>query len=286
MKALAINTPLSLFLKEIDNYPLLSKQEEYETAVNYHENGDLEAANTLVLSNLRFVMKIAGEYKSYGFPLMDLIQEGTIGLMHAVKKFDPYKGYRLISYAVWWIKARIHGHIMKFWSSVKIGTTQAQRKLFQKLSSAKRKLNISSSKLNEEEITQVAAHFGVKEKDVVEMELRHASRDFSLDQNVDGDEGSMSYIDILPDNVINQEQIVEDLEYNSIAHDELRKGMDSLNDREKKVINERFYLDNPRKLHEIGEELGVSKERVRQIEKSALSKLQKKMKTNMQSITN
>ena len=115
------------------HYPVLSKQEEYEIAVNYHENGDLEAANKLVLSNLRFVMKIAGEYKTYGFPLMDLIQEGTIGLMHAVKKFNPYKGYRLISYAVWWIKARIHGHIMKFWSSVKIGTTQAQRKLFQKL---------------------------------------------------------------------------------------------------------------------------------------------------------
>jgi RNA polymerase sigma-32 factor len=231
-------------------------------------------------------MKIAGEYKSYGFPLMDLIQEGTIGLMHAVKKFNPYRGYRLISYAVWWIKARIHGHIMKFWSSVKIGTTQAQRKLFQKLGSAKRKLNISSSKLNDEEITKVAAHFGVKEKDVVEMELRHASRDFSLDQSADGDEGSMNYIDILPDSGINQEQIVENIEYNSIAHEELRKGMDSLNDREKKVINERFYLDNPRKLHEIGEELGVSKERVRQIEKSALSKLQKKMKTNMQSIAN
>lgn len=286
MKALALNTSMNLFLKEVENYPLLSKQEEYETAVNYHENGDLEAANKLVLSNLRFVMKIAGEYKSYGFPLMDLIQEGTIGLMHAVKKFDPYKGYRLISYAVWWIKARIHGHIMKFWSSVKIGTTQAQRKLFQKLGSAKRKLNISSSKLNEEEITKVAAHFGVKEKEVIEMELRHAARDFSLDQNVHGDDGSMNYIDILPDKGINQEQLIENIEYNNIAHEELRKGMDNLNEREKKVINERFYLDNPRKLHEIGEELGVSKERVRQIEKSALAKLQKKMKLNMQNIVN
>ncbi len=286
MKAIALNTPLNLFLKEIDSYPVLSKQEEYETAVSYHENGDLEAANKLVLSNLRFVMKIAGEYKSYGFPLMDLIQEGTIGLMHAVKKFNPYKGYRLISYAVWWIKARIHGHIMKFWSSVKIGTTQAQRKLFQKLGSAKRKLNISSSNLNDEEITKVAAHFGVKEKDVVEMELRHASRDFSLDQSADGDEGSMNYIDILPDKAINQEELVEEIEYNNIAHEELRKGMENLNEREKKVINERFYLENPRKLHEIGEELGVSKERVRQIEKSALAKLQKKMKPNMQSIAN
>ena len=286
MKALTLNTSMNLFLKEVENYPLLSKQEEYETAVNYHENGDLEAANTLVLSNLRFVIKIAGEYKSYGFPIMDLIQEGTIGLMRAVKKFNPYKGYRLISYAVWWIKARIHGHIMKFWSSVKIGTTQAQRKLFQKLGSAKRKLNISSSKLNEEEIKKVAAHFGVKEKEVIEMEIRHASRDFSLDHSVEGEDASTSYIDILPDNGINQEELFENLECNNIAHEELKKGMNNLNEREKKVINERFYLDNPRKLHEIGEELGVSKERVRQIEKSALAKLQKKLKKNKQNIVN
>jgi RNA polymerase sigma-32 factor len=278
MKALALNTSLNMFLKEVDNYPVLSKQEEYDTAVNYYENGDLEAANKLVLSNLRFVIKIAGEYKSYGFPLMDLIQEGTIGLMHAVKKFNPHKGYRLISYAVWWIKARIHSHIMKFWSTVKIGTTQAQRKLFQKLGSAKRKLKISSSSLNAEEVAKVAAHFGVKEKDVVEMELRHAARDFSLDQNIDGDDGSLNYIDILPDKRINQEQLVEEIEFNSVANEELKRSMENLNDRERKVIKERFYLDNPRKLHEIGAELGVSKERIRQIEKSALKKLKKNMK--------
>ena len=286
MKALALNTSMNLFLKEVDNYPLLSKQEEYETAVNYHENGDLEAANKLVLSNLRFVIKIAGEYKSYGFPMMDLIQEGTIGLMHAVKKFNPYKGYRLISYAVWWIKARIHGHIMKFWSNVKIGTTQAQRKLFQKLGSAKRKLNISSSKLNDEEIKKVAAHFGVKEKDVVEMEIRHASRDFSLDQSVESEDNSINYIDILPDKGINQEELVENIETNNLMHEDLIEGINNLNEREKKVINERFYLESPRKLHEIGEELGVSKERVRQIEKSALAKLQKKMKLNKQNYMN
>jgi len=278
MKALALNTSLNMFLKEVDNYPLLSKQEEYDTAVNYYENGDLEAANKLVLSNLRFVIKIAGEYKSYGFPLMDLIQEGTIGLMRAVKKFNPYKGYRLISYAVWWIKARIYGHIMKFWSNVKIGTTQAQRKLFQKLGNAKRKLNIYSSRLNDEEVAKVAAHFGVKEKDVVEMELRHASRDFSLDQNIDSDDGSLNYIDILPDKGINQEQLVEEIEFSSVASEELKKGLENLNERERKVINERFYLENPRKLHEIGAEMGVSKERIRQIQKSALKKLQKNMK--------
>ncbi|MEM7009713.1 MAG: sigma-70 family RNA polymerase sigma factor, partial [Thermodesulfobacteriota bacterium] len=142
MNAIAVREPLNIFLKEIDKYPVLSKEEEYELAVDYYETKDLEAANTLVVSNLRFVVKIAREYLSYGFPLSDLVQEGTMGLMKAVKKFDPYKGYRLISYAVWWIRASIQNHIMKFWSQVKIGTTQAQRKLFHKIGKAKKELNI------------------------------------------------------------------------------------------------------------------------------------------------
>ena len=277
MKALALNTPFDMFLKEVDNHPLLSKNEEYELAVKYYEEEDLSAANKLVVSNLRFVIKIAGEYKSYGFPQMDLIQEGIIGLMHAVKKFNPYKGYRLISYAVWWIKARIHNHIMKFWSAVKIGTTQAQRKLFQKLGNAKRKLNINSSKLNNEDISKLAKHFGVREKDVIEMELRHASRDFSLDQNIEGDE-SVNYIDILPDENRTQEAVLAEMEFNSIAHDGIKKGFEKLNERERKIINERYYSEEPKKLHVLGEELGISKERVRQIEKTALKKLQKSVK--------
>ena len=278
MKALALNTPFDTFLKEVENYPLLSKKEEYDLAVKYYKNNDLNAANRLALSNLRFVIKIAGEYKSYGFPLMDLIQEGVIGLMHAVKKFNPHKGYRLISYAVWWVKARIHNHIMKFWSTVKIGTTQAQRKLFQKLSNAKRKLNINSDNLNKEDISKLANHFGVKEKDVVEMELRHASRDFSLDQNKEG-EKSLSYIDIIPDEGINQEALVSEIEFKSVAHEGIKKGFEKLNNREKKIINERFYSEDPKKLHVLGKELGISKERVRQIEKNALKKLQKSIKS-------
>lgn len=277
MRALALNTSFDMFLKEVENYPILSKKDEYNLAIKYYENKDLNAANRLVLSNLRFVIKIAGEYKSYGFPLMDLIQEGTIGLMHAVKKFNPYKGYRLISYAVWWIKARIHNHIMKFWSTVKIGTTQAQRKLFQKIGNAKRKLNIITDKLNEEDISKLANHFGVKEKDVVEMELRHASRDFSLDQSIEGDE-TVSYIDIIQDDNNNQEDLLSDMEIKSIAHEGIKKGFEKLSDREKKIINERFYSEEPKKLHELGTELGISKERVRQIEKSAIKKLQKSVK--------
>lgn len=280
MKALALSTPLNTFLKEVDRYPILGKKDEYDLAVKYYQNGDLDAANKLVLSNLRFVIRIATEYKTYGFPLMDLIQEGTIGLMHAVKKFDPYKGYRLLSYAVWWIRARIHNHIMKFWSNVKIGTTQAQRKLFQKISSAKRKLKINSSALNNKDIEKLAEHFDVKEKDVVEMELRIASRDFSLDSKIDGDD-SVNYVDYLTDERVNQEELIENLEYKKIASDGIFKGLEDLNEREKKVISKRYFSDTPRKLRELGDDFGISKERVRQIENNAIKKLRKAVVLNL-----
>ena len=207
MKTLALREPINIFLKEIEKYPVLTKEEEYELAVKYYEDKDLEAANTLVVSNLRFVVKIATEYIKYGFALTDLVQEGTIGLMKAVKKFNPYKGYRLISYAVWWIRAKIQGHIMKFWSHVKIGTTQAQRKLFHRIGKAKKELNIDSTELTPKEAKRVAEVFGVKAEDVMDMELRMAARDFSLDATTTED-GSMTYMDSLPDPGENQEQIV------------------------------------------------------------------------------
>ncbi len=278
MKALELNTPYKTFLKEVESYPLLSREEEHELAVKYYEKNDLNAVNRLVLSNLRFVIKVAGEYKSYGFPLMDLIQEGTIGLMYAVKKFNPYKGYKLISYAVWSIRARIHDHIMKSWSAVKIGTTQAQRKLFQKISNAKRKLKIYSDTLSEGDTSKLAGHFGVKEKDVVEMELRYKSRDFSLNQNSEED-SSKNYIEILEDENPNQELLVSEIEFRSLAQEGIERGMQKLNDRERKIINERFLSENPKKLHMLGSELGISRERVRQIEGVALRKLKRSIKT-------
>jgi len=142
MREVAVRDSLTIFLKEIEKYPILSREEENALAVRYYEDKDFEAARKLVVSNLRFVVKVASEYVTYGFPLLDLIQEGAIGLMQAVKKFNPYRGYRLISYAVWWIRARIHNFIMKSWSLVKIGTTQSQRKLFQKLGRGKKRLKI------------------------------------------------------------------------------------------------------------------------------------------------
>ena len=272
MNALALREPLNVFLKEIEKYPVLSKEEEYKLAVRYSEEKDLEAANTLVVSNLRFVVKIASEYLSYGFPLSDLVQEGTIGLMKAVKKFDPYKGYRLISYAVWWIRAGIQNHIMKFWSHVKIGTTQAQRKLFHKIGRAKKELNIENNEMTENEVLKVANLFGVKDKDVIDMEFRMASRDFSLD-SASTEDNTVTYLDALSDGRANQEDVLQSLETDKLAMEGIRYGLEKLSPREQKVIERRYLKTPPEKLRELGEELGISKERVRQIEVNALKKL-------------
>ena len=262
MNAVTLREPLNIFLKEIDKYPVLDKEEEYKLAVRYHDEMDLEAANTLVVSNLRFVVKVAREYLSYGFPLSDLIQEGTMGLMKAVKKFDPYKGYRLISYAVWWIRAGIQNHIMKFWSQVKIGTTQTQRKLFHKIGRAKKELNIENSEMTEQEVSKVAELFGVKDKDVLDMEFRMASRDYSLDAAATESDGRAT-----------QEEVLQSIETEELSSQGIKAGFEKLSPREQKVIESRYLKSPPEKLRELGDELGISKERVRQIEVHALKKL-------------
>jgi len=278
MNALALREPLNVFLKEIGKYPVLSKEEEYKLAVRHSEEKDLEAANTLVVSNLRFVVKIASEYLSYGFPLSDLVQEGTIGLMKAIKKFDPYKGYRLISYAVWWIRAGIQNHIMKFWSHVKIGTTQAQRKLFHKIGRAKKELNIENNEMTENEVHKVANLFGVKDKEVIDMEFRMASRDFSLD-SASTEDNTVTYLDALSNGRANQEDVLQSLETNELSMEGIRYGLEKLSPREQKVIERRYLKIPPEKLRELGEELCISKERVRQIGVNALKKLKDVVET-------
>jgi RNA polymerase sigma-32 factor len=243
MRELAIRDLQNIFLREIEAYPLLSREEEHELAIRYHEDGDFESAKRLVVSNLRFVVKIASEYISYGFPLLDLIQEGALGLMQAVKKFNPYRGYRLISYAVWWIRAKIHNFIMKSWSIVKIGTTQAQRKLFQKLSRAKKQLNIMDAELTDGSLKKVADLFGVKEQDVLSMEMRVASRDFSLD-NVSTDDETITYLDSVSDDRANQEELVESMQVAELTQEGLQTGLEKLSPRERYVI-ERRYLSSP-----------------------------------------
>ena len=270
--AVATCDSLSVFMREMEKHPLLSKEEEYTLAVRYYETEDLEAANKLVVSNLRFVVKIASEYRSYGFPMMDLVQEGSIGLMRAVKKFDPYKGYRLISYAVWWIRVRIQNHIMKFWSNVKIGTTQSQRKLFQRIEGAKRRLGITAARMEDDDISRLADHFGVNEEEISNMQTRVSGRDLSLSESPAG-EDSATYGDMLCDPSDNQEQTLSELGFDSLAKDNLREALEALSARQAKVINERFFCEPPRKLHEIARDLGVSRERVRQIQAESIRKL-------------
>ena len=271
--AVATCDSLSVFMREMEKHPLLSKEEEYALAVRYYENEDLEAANKLVVSNLRFVVKIASEYRSYGFPMMDLVQEGSIGLMRAVKKFDPYKGYRLISYAVWWIRVRIQNHIMKFWSNVKIGTTQSQRKLFQRIEGAKRRLGITAARMEDDDISRLADYFGVNEEEISKMQTRVSRRDLSLSERPAGEDSSVTYGDMLSDPSDNQEQVLSELGFDSLARENLREALGTLSARQVKVINERFFREPPRKLHEIARDLGVSQERVRQIQAESIRKL-------------
>jgi len=271
MQELAVKNSLQLYLSEIDTYPLLSREKEYELAKVYYDDGDLNAANSLIVSNLRFVVKIASEYVKYGFHALDLIQEGTLGLMRAVKKFNPYKGYRLISYAVWWIKSQIHNYIMKFWSQIKIGTTQAERKLFQRISKAKIELGINDDKLSKRDVKKIANHFGVKEKDVKDMEIRMASRDYSLDQSQGED--SISPINILSGKYESQEDLIIADENRELSNKGIKKGFDKLSDREKEIIRGRFFASPTVTLKQLGYKYRISKERVRQIEAGALKKL-------------
>ena len=270
----ACTNSLDHYLAEISNYPVSSREEEYELAMKYKKTGDLEAARKLINSNLKFVVRIAYGYKNYGINLMDIIQEGNIGLMHAVKGFDPTKGYRLISYAVWWIRAYIQNYVIKTWSLVKVGTSQAQRKLFYKLRSTKNELGIKDRNITNEDYRHLAQKLGVRNKDVKEMELRMGGKDFSLDSEISTDK-STTHLDFLVDEKTNQ----EDLLLKAEEEENVKMGLDialhALKDRERHIIQSRILSENPQTLEELGSELNISRERVRQIENTALKKLKK-----------
>ena len=271
MKLPAVVGTLDLYIAEINRFPLLSAEEEFKIAVRLKKYNDMEAAEKLIVSNLRFVVKIAHEYRNYGFKLADLIQEGNIGLIHAVKKFDPYKGYRLISYAVWWIRAYIQNYLIRSWSIVKIGTTQAQRKLFFKLSQAKKELETISKK--NPEFAEIAESLGVKGSEVAEMDLRMGSRDVSLHEFI-GDEGESRHIDLLAYGGDSQESALIKSEEKSLVQKNIAGALANLTERESYIIVNRVMADNPETLQEIGNRFNITRERARQIEKQALKKVQ------------
>lgn len=271
--ALVIKGSLETYLAEVDRYPLLTPERERELALRYYDKGDLAAAHELVTANLRFVVKVAQEYRAYGMKMLDLIQEGNIGLMLAVKKFNPHRGYRLITYAVWWIKAYIQKYILQSWSLVKIGTTQAQRKLFYKLNQAKKAISAGGEVDDKSAMTDaVASALAVKDKDVLEMELRMSGRDFSLDNTLD-DEGAISYLDRLESQTPSQEDLLIDVEETNRREEGVHKALASLNERENYIVEHRILAEKPATLQEVGDHLKISRERVRQLEAGALKKL-------------
>jgi len=273
----AHTTSLQRYMTEISNYPVLSREEEYELAKKYKNDGDLDAARKLVSSNLKFVVKVANEYRNYGFNTMDIIQEGNVGLMHAVKGFDPTKGYRIISYAVWWIRAYIQNYIIKSWSLVKVGTTQAQRKLFYKLRSTKNQMDIGDGNLSLEDYKELADKLNVSNEAVIEMDQRMGGKDLSLDAEITGDT-DLSHMDFLADDEENQEDLITKAEEEKRVKKGMIDALKTLKDRERFIIENRILTDKPLTLEELGTKFKISRERVRQIENAALKKMKSILK--------
>src|SRR5512136_1109224 len=271
-----VKNSMESYLVQINQFPLLTREEEFELAVKYRKYNDIEAAQRLITSNLKFVVKVAFEYKSYGVKLQDLIQEGNIGLMMAVKKFNPYKGYRFISYAIWWIRAYIQNFIIKTWSLVKIGTTQAQKKLFYKIGKVRKALE--SDGADEKKYERLAKDLDVAKEDIIEMEQRMSSRDLSLDTPFD--EGQeLTHLDLLREDSLNQEEAIAQEEEKKIREREVQNAMKRLNEKEVYVLENRIMAEEPLTLQQIGDHLKLSRERVRQIESEALKKLKKEFGT-------
>ncbi|MRR34627.1 RNA polymerase sigma factor RpoH [bacterium] len=259
---------LTLYLAEIRKFPVLTPEEERLYAIKFYDEKDLEAAHRLITANLRFVVKVASEYKAYGMKMLDLIQEGNIGLMMAVRKFNPHKGIRLISYAVWWIRAYIQNYIISAWSLLKIGTTQAQKKLFFKLNQAK---NAIRRLTGSDDVEATALSLDVKESEVIEMDQRMRG-DYSLDAELVDGEG-LSMLDTLVDERQNQEEALAEQQEASLLHGQVTQALERLNDKERYVIENRVTADEPLTLQEIADHFSISRERVRQIEEGALKKI-------------
>lgn len=268
-----LSNNLESFLAQVREIKPLSAEREFELAVRYREQGDIEAAHELVVSHLPFVVKVAFQYRHYMLPVQDLIQEGAIGLMKAVKRFDPYKGYRLVSFAIWWIKAYIKNFILKSWSLVKLGTTQAQRKLFFRIGDIGEHLDEAE---RDARISDLAEELNVKEDEVIEVEARVKARERSLNESL-GDDRDATPLELLEDASPNQETTLIEMEEMANLETATKKALKKLDSRERFIISKRFMEDEPWTLQRIGDHFGTSRERIRQLESRALSKLRKEM---------
>ena len=267
---------LETYIQSVNRIPMLSAEQERLLAIRFRETNDLDAARQLVLSHLRFVVRVARSYSGYGLPQADLIQEGNIGLMKAVKRFDPEIGVRLVSFAVHWIRAEIHEYILRNWRIVKVATTKAQRKLFFNLRSAKKRLGW----MNNEEINAVAEDLGVKPKDVLEMEQRMSAKDAAFDgiPGMEFEEHEASApVGFLEDQRPGPEDEIEDLQHNDMLQQNLLQALDSLDERNKVIIQRRWLDDDKATLQELAAEFDVSAERIRQLEQNAMKKLKQSM---------
>ncbi len=267
---------LARYLNEIKKFPLLTADEEYMLAQRFREHGETEAAHQLVTSHLRLVAKIAMQYRGYGLPVSDLISEGNIGLMKAVKKFEPERGFRLSTYAMWWIKASVTEHVLRSWSLVKMGTMAAQKKLFFSLRKAKARLQIlDAGELEPEQAEALSKQFGLSADDILNMNRRMSARDYSLNAPVSEDGDSVEFMDTLVDESPSPEAIVAQREEAGIHNEMLQAALAELPERERHIFVERRLKDDPVTLEQLGEVYGISRERVRQLEVRAFEKVQK-----------
>ncbi|HEY5211284.1 MAG TPA: RNA polymerase sigma factor RpoH [Stellaceae bacterium] len=278
----SVDGGLARYLREIRKFPMLEKEEEYMLAKRWREHADPEAAQKLVTSHLRLVAKIAMGYRGYGLPLADLIAEGNVGMMQAVKRYDPERGFRLATYAMWWIRASMQEYILHSWSLVKMGTTAAQKKLFFNLRRMKGRIQaIDDGDLSPENLAKIATELRVPESDVIDMNRRLAGPDHSLNAPVRNDsEGGGEWQDWLVDDSDDQEETLGEMEELGLRRDLLTAAMAHLTPRERDILNERRLRDEPTTLEDLAQKYGVSRERVRQIEVRAFEKLQKLIKVS------
>ena len=284
LPVLSGDVTLSNYLNEIKKFPMLSAEKEYTLATRLNVHGDTEAAHQLVTSHLRLVAKLAMGYKGYGLPITDIISEGNVGLMQAVQKFDPEKGFRLATYALWWVKAAMQEYILRSWSLVKIGTTAVQKKLFFNLRKAKNQIQAyEDGDLNPENLEKISKQLNVPEKEVVNMNRRMAGADPSLNAKVSSDDGSLTeWQDWLVEESPNQEEEFAEQEEDGIRNELISESLKVLNERELDIIQTRRLEETPTTLEELSEKYDISRERVRQIEVRALEKIKEEIENLMQ----